>query len=292
MSFQWSRSDTTIGEGFVRIVREQIAKAISDAEDVSTSPERRVHEARRRCKKLRPLFRLIRPDFDSYKQENAFVRDAARDLSGARDARVLGQTLADLLAWAGRPLPPSDKAGDDQAAVEADVLRVFAGRMRELEARSAHWSTDDIDARTLTRGLKHTYRRGRWTRRQAERQRTDQAFHEWRKYAKYHWNQLGLLEECAEDILPPAHRTAGDLADTLGLHHDLALLEGNLDEAVAVLGLDIDLAFTRDAIQRRQQELEDRIDELGRQVFAETPKALKARFDAYLSGWSTREAAE
>ncbi|WP_423067620.1 CHAD domain-containing protein [Devosia sp. CN2-171] len=291
MSFQWSRTDGDIGVGFLRIAREQIGKAITEAESVQDSPERRVHETRRRCKKLRALFRLVRTDFGAYKRENAFVRDAAKGLSQSRDTRVARQTFEDLMAWAGRPVTTIPPEAVDPATEEA-ALREFAGHMRELYARSTTWKVDDIGLGTLTSGLKQTYQRARWTRRFAERHRTDEAFHEWRKYAKYHWNQLGLLEECAVDILPSAHKSAGELAEALGLHHDLAVLGHVLDTSPAEVGDDVDVGATRAAIAGRQAELEARIASLGQQVFAERPKALKSRFDAYLSGWTAREAAE
>ncbi|MDB5539348.1 MAG: hypothetical protein JWQ89_1075 [Devosia sp.] len=292
MSFQWSRADRSTGEGFLRIAREQIGKAIAGAENPSESPERRVHEARRRCKKLRALFRLVRPDFSGYAEENAFVRDAARTLSAARDMRVTRNTLVELMAWAGRPMaPPAEDGAASNPETEAEALRHFAGQMRELEHRSAAWRLDRIDLDTLATGLKRTYRSGRDTGRHAERQRTDEAFHEWRKFAKYHWSQLGLLESCAADIIPSAHKCAGDLAEQLGIHHDLAVLSELLGTAPEELAADIDIDFALDAAHRRQAEIEENIRTLGLQVFAERPKALKARFTAYLKGWMTDEAA-
>lgn len=289
MSFQWSRSDVTIGDGFLRIAREQIGKAIAGAENSAESPERRVHEARRRCKKLRALFRLVRPDFAAYDTENAFVRDAARELAQARDMRVARGTLIELMQWAGRPIDAEPGTGVD---VEVEGLTRFAQQMRALEARSAAWHVGRIDIETLAKGLKQTYQRGRWTRRLAEKHRTDDAFHEWRKYAKYHWNQLGLLEDCAGDVLPSAHKSAGDLAELLGLHHDLAVLDELLAATPEALGIEVDVGFAREAAARLQEEYEAKIAALGLQVFAETPRALRARFTAYLEGWMQREAAE
>lgn len=292
MSFQWSRGDRSMGDGFLRIAREQIGKAIAGAENSSESPERRVHEARRRCKKLRALFRLVRPDFSAYDTENAFVRDASRGLAASRDLRVTRATFAELMTWAGRPIDVADDGRNAAAERETGALQSFTGQMRELEQRSATWRLDRIDVDTLATGLKHTYRSGRQTGRTAERQRTDEAFHEWRKFAKYHWNQLGLLESCAEDILPSAHKCAGELAEQLGTHHDLAVLSQVLKTTPDDLGPDIDAAFALAAVDRRQAEIEENIRKLGMQVFAEKPRALKARFSAYLDGWMTREAAE
>lgn len=292
MSFHWSQSDATVADGFLRIAREQIGKAIAGAENAAEAPERRVHEARRRCKKLRALFRLVQSDFGAFATENAFVRDASRGLAAARDMRVTRNTYIELMAWARHPVAPDDGDAAPDTTRETEALQLFAGQMRELEARSSQWRLDGIRLSTLASGLKRTYRSGRETRARAQHRRSDEAFHEWRKYAKYHWNQLGLIEGCAADTIPSAHKCAGDLADQLGLHHDIAMLRDLLQTSPADLGPDVDVAFALDAADRRQAEIEGRIAALGRQVFAEKPRAFKARFIAYLEGWIQREAAE
>jgi CHAD domain-containing protein len=289
MGFQWSLEDRSIGEGFLRIAREQIGKAITIAEDSAETPARRVHEARRRAKKLRALLRIVRPDFGRYAPENAFVRDAARGLSAARDLKVAADTLAGLMQWAGREAAP-ERAGDTGAQEELGLLK-FAASMRQMLERTDKWKIGKIDLDTLADGLTDTYRQGLKAMQEVTAEPSDPAFHEWRKDAKYHWNQLRLLEACAEDILPSAHKAAGELADRLGLHHDLAVLRDRIDKDLGAFA-EIDVAFVRDAAQRRQDELEQAIGALGRQVYAETPKAFHARFRSYLEGWKAQEGAE
>ena len=122
MSFQWSQTDRTAGEGFLRIARDQIAKAIATAGDDGKSTEKRVHEVRRRCKRLRALLRLVRHDFPEYAAVNALLRDAAGGLSGSRDQWVALETYAELMEWAGRPIPkPEMQAVDSKAEAEALV---------------------------------------------------------------------------------------------------------------------------------------------------------------------------
>ena len=70
------------------------------------------------------------------------------------------------------------------------------------------------------------------------------------------------------------------------------MLDALRASAPGTLGVEIDGGFARVAAARRQQEYEAKIAALGLQVFAETPKALKARFSAYLEGSMAREAAE
>ena len=290
MGFQWSSEDRTIGEGFLRIAREQIDKSIAIATDDTETPARRVHEARRRAKKLRALLRLVRPDFSNYAQENAFVRDTSRGLSAARDVKVAEDTLGELMEWAGRDAP-ARRASATQAGDEVGGLATYALRMRELLARSERWKISKIDLDTLAEGLTDTYRRGLEAMQMVAGPPTDIGLHEWRKHAKYHWNQLGLLEACAENILPSAHKAVGDLAEVLGLHHDLAVLRDMAQQDAAMLA-GLDQGFVLDAIARRQRVVEIEIGVLGRQVYAETPKGLHARFLSYLEGWAAQEGAQ
>lgn len=288
MGFQWSLEDRSIGDGFVRIAREQIAKAIAIADDAGEPAARRVHEARRRAKKLRALLRLVRPGFRRYAEENAFVRDAAGRLSATRDVRVAADTLAELMAWAGRDMPP---IAVPMAELDEEMgLARYAADMRQMHDRSARWKTGKVNLDTLATGLADTYRRGLDAARHLATHPSDEGFHEWRKHTKYHWNQLGLVEACASNILPSAHKAVGDLAEQLGVHHDLAMLRDMLTAAPGQFG-ELDIGFVHDTVARRQRELEVGIGMLGRQVYAETPKALHARFTSYLEGWAAEEAA-
>lgn len=286
MGFQWSLTDRTIGDGFLRIAREQIGKAIAIAEDSVETPAKRVHEARRRAKKLRSLLRLVRPDFNHYAEENAFVRDAARGLSAARDLKVADDTLRELMQWADRDMPALPERA--HAENEEAGLAQFAIDMRQILKRSERWKTGKIDLDTLADGLTQTYRKGLEAMALVAAKPTDIGYHEWRKHTKYHWNQLGLLEACAEDILPSAHKAVGELAEILGIHHDLSVLADKIGADSALFG-DIDPGFVSDAVARRQRQLEAEIGVLGRQVFAETPKGLRARFLSYLEGWAAQE---
>lgn len=293
MGFKWSLEDRTIGDGFLRMAREQIGKAIAIAEDSAQTPARRVHEARRRAKKLRSLFRLVRPDFSHYAEENAFVRDAARGLSAARDLKVADDTLKELMEWADREKPTLPERA--HAENEEAGLAQFAIDMRQILLRSERWKTGKIDLETLAEGLTQTYGKGLEAMTLVAAQPTDIGYHEWRKHTKYHWNQMGLLQACAEDILPSAHKAVGELAETLGIHHDLAVLADKIGADSALFG-EVDPGFVIDAVARRQRQLEAQIGVLGRQVFAETPKGLHARFLSYLEGWAAlathKEAAE
>jgi CHAD domain-containing protein len=284
MGYQWSLADRPIGDEFRAIAREQLDKAAATATNTALPAVERVHEVRRRCKRLRALLRLVRSDLPAYAQLDRDVRDAARGLAALRDSAVLRQTLDELVAHAGLPpLPIAPPAEDElQGADDADALDRFAGRMRRLRAEAGEWAVDRLSLATLLTGLSKTYGRGRKAAHRALVTLDDTELHDWRKEAKYHWNQLRLLERAAPEAISPAARVADELGELLGLHHDLsnlatALAAGELPEADAAR------AQVEAALATQRREVEGRIARLGRQVFAETPKALRQRFEAYLA---------
>lgn len=289
MAFRLSRTDHSIAEGLLRMVGEQAGKAARLAVNADLTPAKRVHEARRRTKKLRALLRLVRADLPAYAEENRALRDASRALSGARDASVMLETLDDLLRWAGHAVPDRDAAAAPE--LPDGALESFAAELWALTERSAGWKVSRIDVDTVSEGLAANYRRAIAARRTAVETGDETDLHEWRKYTKYYWNQLGLLREVAPDVLPSQRSAAGELAELLGTHHDLAVLAEAVRQGAMALPEGIDQGLVLSAAARRQAELETRIEQLGNEVFAETPKALRQRFAAYLDGWATAEAA-
>ena len=74
--------------GIKRIVREQIDRAMVEIDNAEPGPHETVHQVRKRCKKVRAMLRLVRTQFQlTYDQENAWYRDAARELSDVRDTQ-------------------------------------------------------------------------------------------------------------------------------------------------------------------------------------------------------------
>ena len=71
MAFQ-ILADESVEEAVQRIVREQIDKAIDEINDRELDRHETVHQVRKRCKKIRGLIRLVRPQLeDTYDRENA-----------------------------------------------------------------------------------------------------------------------------------------------------------------------------------------------------------------------------
>jgi hypothetical protein len=271
MPFAWVSDDESVGAGFLRIAREQLDKALAAASARDKPAASRIHEVRRRTKKLRGLLRLVRPDFPTFRSEDRAIRDVARVLADARDERVLRQALADLFGWAeiaAPTLPPSPEAQlrEEQALAQAKAM------LEGIIQRLSDWPTADIDARTLRRGLAAIYRAGRKTRISALSSLDAEDLHEWRKLVKYHATQLDLLATTPE--VDARQKEAASLGTLLGTHHDLAMLSERLAHEPEHFGRDFDRDDVGFVLERRRTETEAAIAAMAERVFGEKTKHL------------------
>ncbi|MSU90693.1 CHAD domain-containing protein [Rhodobacteraceae bacterium 2CG4] len=271
-----------------RIAAEQLCKGLDELRDDALGRDAAVHQVRKRCKKLRGLFRLMRGamDPDDFDRENAHYRDTARLVAGLREAAVAMKTLDALepaadpdqrvaLLRAREALPqPDDTGGDDaQAQLDAFAAALEAGRARlggiSLSARR-------FDA--VAPGLRRTYARGRKEMRAARDSRAVGDLHDWRKRVKYHWYHVRLLQNLWPEPMHARRREMSRLSDLLGDDHDLADLDAALPD-------DTGLDPLRGLIAGRRRSLQDAAFTLGARVYAETPKAHVARMQGYWQAW-------
>ncbi len=181
-------------------------------------------------KKLRALLRLVRAEIGEkvYRREMAAFRDAARELSGVRDADVMLATLESL------ELPASD-GGPLRQALEAHKLQTSAGArgqaaaaatelLTEARGRVADWPLEGEGFEVFEDGLRRMYRQGRNRFRAARKDPTAERLHEWRKRSKDLWYHCTILEESWQPVMKALGDEAHELSDRLGDDHDLAVL--------------------------------------------------------------------
>ncbi len=284
-------------EGQVRkIARKQIEKALEECRGTDDPFDVVVHNLRRHCKKLRGLVQLIRPHFKDHKKENRAFRDVAQALAGTRDATVMVETFTALLGFDrdqkhGSTIQHGDMLLDwlrgqvgvpPNVSEQAEILADFAKAFESAGKRAKSWSLSGSGFERIGDGLEDTYRLMRTGLREAEREGTPEALHEWRKQTKYHWHHVSLLEQAAPDVLGPRKACLDRLGELLGDHHNLAVLDDTLrrhKEAASKA----DLILVRKAVAQWQGKLADGAFELGRQLAAEKPSMLRDRFEQYWS---------
>jgi CHAD domain-containing protein len=223
-----------------RVAREQTEAALAQLEGDADSG--RVHDARKRVKKLRSVLRLARDPLGKrvYSQHQRTLRDAGRRLSAIRDADVLvraAEQLQEHVAPNGRhPLAELQK----HLVLERESLRahslhasVEAGRtiLATLHDGIEEWRLGRIGDEDVLDAFGRAYRNGRRAFAAARTSRQDERLHEWRKRVKDLWHLLRLFSS----LWPPVFKCWADethrLADLLGDDHDLAVLRGALDRA-------------------------------------------------------------
>jgi CHAD domain-containing protein len=278
-----------VGREQAALIRASLAEALSRPEEDPAGAAEPIHEARKGVKRLRALARLVRSSIDraAYEQLNARLRDAARLLSGGRDAFVIAGLLKSF--------------SGELSASAVDALRPFGGRLAargrdgatarqtaeadtmlaETEAHLAQLVPARPRRARLVRSIASAYRRSRRAMAKAGRLETDEALHEWRKSVKYVRHHVELLQPTAPELLEATERLWHDLTDRLGDYNDLATLAAAVRREIDSQDEDgsqaVALQELLERIAVRQHGLRKSALHLGRQLLAERRRAYRRR---------------
>jgi CHAD domain-containing protein len=262
------------GIGLERAIREQVKKLVDECERAHENPAAFAHKARVRAKKIRAALRLARPliGAKTYRKANRWWRDAARTLSGLRDAGAGLEALESLkvfltprigTAMMAR-LTERFEAGRDDAdatgAIDAFRALLASGKPPALEAPPGQ--RDDVVV-----SLTDTYRSAREAMSAALEDKTPEKLHEWRKQTKYHALQVRLLRNQFPDALQPRLGAVRDLSDILGEAQDIEIV------LIGVRGWPDAPKGFREALKTRRGQLVTEAERDGATLFAEKPKA-------------------
>ncbi|MDR6103401.1 hypothetical protein QE369_003598 [Agrobacterium larrymoorei] len=275
---------------FVEEIRRKALQLIDDAiahlKDQPDGTDRAVHDARKKFKRIRALYRFLEkeaPDFR--KMENARFRDIARSLSAARDAAALVETITYLQGFA-RSDPERDalatvhdvlsKRRDDATHEDGDLpKRIEAAIQSCEEGRHA------LSALSLSHGEKTALKmiRKTWEKQRRKAldalglchgQAHDEYFHDLRKSGQIYWMHLALLQKLWPSAMRAKRKDAKQLVKLLGHEHDLSVLAAFADREPDSFAGGETLALLLDAIIDRQQALREESLALADHVFAET----------------------
>lgn len=265
---------------------ELIEDTVTILHNRPSGPHEAVHDARKRFKRLRALYRLIRkaaPDFS--REENARFRDIARSLAFARDATALVETaeyleafaLSDTQGEALRSITAMLRARRDHAvkyeaaldeAISAAIIGCEAGRER-LKTLSLPDELKD-SARLLRTSWARQRKRARRALADCHEQADVEHFHELRKAGQTYWMHLGLMRRIWPSAMRAKRADTKRLVDILGHEHDLSVLAAVADREPDRFGNGERLALLLDAIIERQQALRAEGLELADEVFSES----------------------
>ncbi len=217
-------TDEPVPDGVRRIAREQLDLI---ARQLAGEPgDREVHDARKAFKRLRTVLRLAREDVGEHvrRRENVAFRDAGRTMSDARDARVLVDTLDDLVEPGAFERLRNELGSEaTQAQEHVDTAAILA-TVEDARGRVASWPSGDDPMAALAAGLKRIHRRGRRAYETAKDEPSAEHLHELRKRAKDLRYATQILRPVAPGRMRKLSRRAKRLSDVLGEDHDLATL--------------------------------------------------------------------
>lgn len=271
------RKKEPINPGLVRLATGQLEKAARQLLTLEPERETAIHKARRRCKRVRAILRLLRASLgrSRYKALNDQVRDAARALAGARDADVLlaiarnfAETDPDWLSVARelehRRFDQCDPTSEQPALAEQGAEALLRVREELLTAQLSAGGRAQ-----LRRALRCDYRRARSRCPEPDLSLQSEAWHNWRKAVKAH----GLQMDVVHKALPPAfkHRRKDlvALGKLLGKEHDLQVLANTLEASPEAFGESV-THCQRTLEEHRRQYQSDSLAS-GRRLFEEAP---------------------
>lgn len=224
-----------VQDGLRRVAIEEMEWAIAEALDTSLDHQSAIHQARKRCKRIRALLALFRGALPNRVAESQPFRTLGNALAPLRNADALIEafdrleTAVDGEAWARlqpiRVALVSHRSNVTESGVGPDRLRRFlAEGMRDACARVPTWRLACEGWAALEPGFVHEYGRARKALEFFGPDASGERVHDLRKAVKRHGCHTLLVEGGSEDR-PSARRASLDsLGDLLGDDHDLGIL--------------------------------------------------------------------
>jgi hypothetical protein len=271
-----------------RIADRQLEQAIAALRTVGDSErDNSVHTTRRHIKKIRALFRLVRPALDDrYHAVNRRLRAVNRLLGPIADGQAVVETLARVAQRYDGELPPDAlaaiqarllrrQATANQDATLNDVLETAAALLRAERDAVSRWTLDETGFRAIAPGLRRAVRECRDAMARAVVRPRSAAYHEWRQRAKTHWLHVRLLQARCADALAPDARRLEELDGCLGEYHNCTILREAVISDSSVAREDAALCLR--LIRRYERELRITARTLGGQVYVETSRQFVKR---------------
>jgi CHAD domain-containing protein len=283
-----------------RILRTQIGVALDHLKGREVTDED-IHAARKSIKRARATLRLMRETIpkNTYRLENAALRDSARPLSAVRDAKVLVDALdhlsdLDTAAIADTPEHPFRRAlvrernnTRRRARSKNQGLGAARSGLEAAHSRAGRWSLDGQDWSILGKGLQRVYSEGKKLLGMAQRDPNPECLHEWRKQVKYLWNQVALLEPLGSGWINELADQCHKLSDYLGDDHDLAVLRERAAAHEQTFAKPELHAALVTAIERKRTGLQQKALVIGARIYHDKPADFAARFARDWRNWKS-----
>lgn len=280
----------------VRIAEIQYVRAIEILRDQREGPHEAIHDARKRFKRLRGLFRLVR-DADSKfcGRENARARDIARTLSAVRNATALTEALdrllateataenhTTLLAIRNRLAARRNRIASEEADLPGKMAAAIACCEDGIKALSKLRlpAKQDKAVALLAKGTASNYGRAARALEKATENGDAADWHDLRKRIKYHRMHVQLLSRAWPGEMAIRADVADIAGEALGDDHDLAALSNLIAAEPDAIGTDKDMAILHACMTARSARLHEQISDTVKNLLQDDPSVIRSRIAA------------
>ncbi|MEY4939352.1 MAG: hypothetical protein RIQ93_1087 [Verrucomicrobiota bacterium] len=286
------------GREIARVVQVLLGRTARKLSRLDTPVTERIHCARTACKRARAALKLAAsPQKKLFRRENLWLRDTARALARARDADAHLTSIDALLKRTRGPLNRRavavarealatriQIAGANSPALEHQLTQATA-RLQKSGERLAAWRPE-FDCAAMGRNFGRGYVRARAAGIAARREKTAEAFHQWRKATKTCAHQSRLLRAAATPMLKKLRANLDQLGKQLGDEHDLTILREQVEKLSRLPRRDpLEEKGMRTAlgvIDARREALRTSALALGRRTFARRKRRVMSELK---KGW-------
>ncbi|MFW6226646.1 MAG: CHAD domain-containing protein [Bacteroidota bacterium] len=282
----------SIAEEIRDTLNEQNNKAIRSLNDMDISIDERIHDARKRFKKIRGAIRLAGYCIPkkSYSQMNQLYRDMGHKLAPLRDSWVKLKNLSQLLEEIQNGHEKSNyhsffellqveytktKEEFRQKDIPAQVNEVLAKQSDKiLELPVKNTAPEQV-----IKGMNKIYVQGKKANAVALKKQTPENLHEWRKRVKYLWYHTRLIRNIWKPVMKGYRNSLDDVSDYLGDRHDIDVLIYRLNQVFDLSNP----AFSdfMEVVQHRKASLTEKAFRQGSKHYIEKPKAFSKRLLKY-----------
>jgi CHAD domain-containing protein len=204
-----------------------------------------------------------------FEVEDQRFREAGKHLAANREADVYAKTVKSLIGSSSEVKAPPSRIPAE--AIEESRL-ILAACLENLD----NWPLEFHGFADLGPGFARTYRKCIEAWEDALREPGDDKYHRLRKWSKYHWYQVRILERLDKHELRERRQLLRRFQFDLGDAHDLFALQ-----LILASRADPDMQLLERAIRRKHELYADALKR-GEKIFATSVDELVARCAA---GW-------
>lgn len=298
MGYELNREES-IAVNINRILSEEVTAAIESLQNPGQAKEETIHGVRKRIKKIRALFRLVRSQLkkEVFQVENIRYRNIGHQLSQLRDATVMIKTLEKLR----------------QGHRDKISSRVFSTIKKNLTKKQDQVSREFFEDKTKIDAVKNAFRQAPLTAlslsqkgdsftvfapniegiyRQASKalqvvikQPSTHNFHELRKQVKNLWYHTRLMQPIWPGLFTAYEKELGRLGEMLGDDHDFGVLAEEIESERLLLRNKQTKQRILQLLDEQRATLQEQIYPLAKRLFAEKASAFVGRYHLYWNLW-------